>query len=52
MLLSFGTAIWTVFSGPSRKNSSQIDVISAALTLLKVVISGCATVLMVCPMPT
>ena len=35
MLLSFGTAIWTMFSGPSRKNSSQIDVISAALTLLE-----------------
>ena len=25
MLLSFGTAIWTVFSGPSRKNTSRLD---------------------------
>lgn len=25
VLLSFGTAIWTVFSGPSRKNTSRLD---------------------------
>lgn len=24
-LLSFGTALWMIFSGPSRKNSSQLE---------------------------
>ena len=24
-LLSFGTAIWTIFSGPSRKNATRLD---------------------------
>lgn len=35
VLLSFGTAIWTVFSGPSRKNTSRIERVEAALTLLE-----------------
>jgi hypothetical protein len=25
LFLSFGTAIWTIFSGPSRKNSTRLD---------------------------
>lgn len=31
---SFGSLIWTVFSGPSRKNSTRIDAYEAALTVL------------------
>lgn len=31
VLLSFGTAIWTVFSGPSRKNATQLDGHSAKI---------------------
>jgi hypothetical protein len=25
LFLSFGTAIWTIFSGPSRKNATRLD---------------------------
>ena len=32
---SFGSLIWTIFSGPSRKNTSRIDTMDAALTLLE-----------------
>ena len=31
---SFGSLIWTVFSGPSRKNSSRIETLEAALNVL------------------
>jgi hypothetical protein len=24
-LLSFGTALWTIFSGPSKKNGNRLD---------------------------
>ncbi len=30
-LLSFGTAIWTVFSGPSRKNAARLDALGSKL---------------------
>ncbi len=32
---SFGSLVWTVFSGPSRKNTTRIDQIEASLTLLE-----------------
>ncbi len=33
--LSVGTALWTVFSGPSRKNSTRIEALEARLALLE-----------------
>lgn len=33
-LLSFGTAIWTVFSGPSKKNAAKIDNLADKLASL------------------
>jgi hypothetical protein len=34
-LLSFGTAIWTVFSGPSRKNATRIEGMETRLVVLE-----------------
>ncbi len=33
-VLSFGTAIWTVFSGPSKKNAAKIDNLADKLASL------------------
>lgn len=35
LLLSFGTTVWTVFSGPSRKNATRIEAMEAQLTALE-----------------
>lgn len=31
-LINFGTVIWNIFSGPSKKNGARLDVMAAALT--------------------
>lgn len=33
-MLSVGTAIWTVFSGPSRKNATRIEALEGKVTSL------------------
>lgn len=35
LLLSFGTAVWTVFSGPSRKNATKIETMETRMVGLE-----------------
>jgi hypothetical protein len=35
LILSFGTAFWVVFSGPSRKNATRIEAAEARLNIIE-----------------
>ena len=48
---SFGSLIWTVFSGPSRKNSARIEALEAAFNVLDSGHQRLRDTSMGCPMP-
>lgn len=39
-LINFGTVIWNIFSGPSKKNGARLDAMSITLTALEQRISA------------